>query len=203
MEKGDNVEKFYLERPTIARKKEAIEYINEFLENNSEIHGVGALDSYINNYESWLKHLEKMRSITEIGKFVPAETFFLVRENDNKIVGMIDIRLMLNDSLKKYGGNIGYSIRPTERRKGYNKINLYLALKFCQKRSLKEVLLDCDSDNIASAKTMISLGGVLVKEGFNEISGTNIKDFVINVDEAINKYHLVYESKISDKNECI
>lgn len=30
--------------------------------------------------------------------------------------------------MKQFGGNIGYGIRPTERRKGYNKMNLYLGL---------------------------------------------------------------------------
>ena len=34
---------------------------------------------------------------------------------------MINIRLALNDRLKKIGGHIGYSIRPTERGNGYNK----------------------------------------------------------------------------------
>ena len=93
------MERFYLERPSIDRKAEAIEYINEFIENNSEIHGVGSLHKYLENYESWLKHLQNMRDIKEIDKLVPAETFFLIRENDNKIVGMIDIRLALNDFL--------------------------------------------------------------------------------------------------------
>jgi predicted acetyltransferase len=186
------MERFYLERPSIDRKAEAIEYINEFIENNSEIHGVGSLHKYLENYESWLKHLQNMRDIKEIDKLVPAETFFLIRENDNKIVGMIDIRLALNDFLKKYGGNIGYSIRPTERRKGYNKINLYLALKFCKEKGLSEVLLDCDYDNLGSASSIISLGGKLVKEGINEISNTVMKDFVINVDESLNKYSSLY-----------
>lgn len=194
------MERFYLERPSIDRKAEAIEYINEFIENNSEIHGVGSLHKYLENYESWLKHLQNMRDIKEIDKLVPAETFFLIRENDNKIVGMIDIRLALNDFLKKYGGNIGYSIRPTERRKGYNKINLYLALKFCKEKGLSEVLLDCDHDNLGSASSIISLGGKLVKEGINEISNTVMKDFVINVDESLNKYCSLYEPQISNKN---
>ena len=194
------MERFYLELPSIDRKAEAIEYINEFIENNSEIHGVGSLHKYLENYESWLKHLQNMRDIKEIDKLVPAETFFLIRENDNKIVGMIDIRLALNDFLKKYGGNIGYSIRPTERRKGYNKINLYLALKFCKEKGLSEVLLDCDYDNLGSASSIISLGGKLVKEGINEISNTVMKDFVINVDESLNKYSSLYEPQISDKN---
>ena len=56
---------------------------------------------------------------------VPARTYFLVRESDNKIIGMINIRLTLNKRLEECGGHIGYGIRPTERRKGYNKINLY------------------------------------------------------------------------------
>lgn len=190
------MEKFYLERPSLERKIEAIEYINEFIKYNSEIHGVGGLNKCLENYESWLEHLEKMRKIIEIDKLVPSETFFLIRENDNKIVGMIDIRLALNDFLKKYGGNIGYSIRPTERRKGYNKINLYLALKFCQEKGLKEVLLDCDFDNLGSASTIISLGGILVKEEVNEISNTIMKDFIINVDESIEKYKDEYEKYI-------
>ena len=194
------MERFYLERPSIDRKAEAIEYINEFIENNSEIHGVGSLHKYLENYESWLKHLQNMRDIKEIDKLVPAETFFLIRENDNKIIGMIDIRLALNDFLKKYGGNIGYSIRPTERRKGYNKINLYLALKFCKEKGLSEVLLDCDYDNLGSASSIISLGGKLVKEGINEISNTVMKDFVIIVDESLNKYSSLYEPQISGKN---
>lgn len=197
------MEKFYLERPSLDRKKEAIEYINEFIQYNSEIHGVGSLNKYLDNYESWLEHLKDMREITEIDKLVPAETFFLIRENDNKIVGMIDIRLALNDFLKKYGGNIGYSIRPTERKKGYNKINLYLALKFCKEKGLKEVLLDCDFDNLGSANSIISLGGVLVKEEINEISNTIMKDFIINVDESISKYNSIYESKISSQNLSI
>ena len=190
------MEKFYLERPSLERKLEAIEYVNEFIEYNSEIHGVGSLNKYLDNYELWLENLDNMRNITKVDKLVPSETFFLVRESDNKIVGMIDIRLALNDFLKKYGGNIGYSIRPTERRKGYNKINLYLALKFCQEKGLEEVLLDCDYDNYGSAKTIISLCGILVKEEMNEISGMVMKDFVINVDEAINRYNNEYEKYI-------
>ena len=153
----------------------------------------------MDNYESWLEQLKNNRERIEIDKLVPSETFFLIRENDNKIIGMIDIRLALNDFLKKYGGNIGYSIRPTERRKGYNKINLYLALKFCQEKGLKEVLLDCDYDNLGSANTIISLGGILVKEGINEISNTIMKDFIIKVDESLEKYKKEYEKYINTK----
>lgn len=174
-----------LEVPSLKRKQEAIEYIQEFRKYNSETNGVGGLDRYVDNYEAWLEKLEEDYTRIPNEEKVPARTYFLVRDSDNKIVGMINIRLALNEKLRNYGGNIGYSIRPTERRKGYNKINLYLALKVCQEYGLKEVLLDCDKDNLGSAKTMQALGGVMIREYYNEQYDEEIQDYIIDVDKSI------------------
>ena len=187
------MEKFYLERPSLERKIEAIEYINEFYAHNSQINGTGGLDRYVDNYEEWLIKLEKDLKQIPTEERVPAKTFFLIRENDNKIIGMINIRLCLNERLKEEGGHIGYSIRPSERKKGYNKINLYLGLLECQKYGIKEVLLDCDKDNLGSAKTMIALGGKLVCEyPYEDIIA---QKYSINVDESIEKYKEEYGDK--------
>ena len=114
---------------------------------------------------------------------------------------MINIRLSLNERLKKYGGHIGYSIRPTERRKGYNKINLYLALEVCKEHGIKEVLLDCDKSNLGSAKTMQALGGKLVKEYFDdEFSNCIVQDYIIDVDKALEDYKDIYYPMISKYN---
>ena len=107
-------------------EKEAIEYIKEFYKYNSKINGVNEIYKYLDNYDEWLLKLEKDRNIIPNEEKVPSETFFLLREKDNKIIGIINIRLALNEKLKKFGGHIGYSIRPTERRKGHNIVNLYL-----------------------------------------------------------------------------
>ena len=64
--------------------------------------------------------------------------------------------------LRELGGHIGYSIRQSERGKGYNKINLYLGLKRLSEIGEKEALLDCEVDSKASSSTMIALGGRLV-----------------------------------------
>ncbi len=71
-------------------------------------------------YEEWL---QKIRADLDIANVqldrVPSFTYFYVRRNDGEIVGVINIRLFLNDFLKREGGHVGYSIRPSERRKGF------------------------------------------------------------------------------------
>lgn len=192
------MELFRHEVPGIERKDDAIEYINEFLECGSEINGVGSLDRYIEDYEGWLQKLEIDRTMEPNERKVPADTYFLVRENDNRIVGMINIRHCLNENLKQVGGHIGYSIRPSERRKGYNKVNLYLGLIRCQELGIKEVLMDCDYDNLASARTMLALGGRLVREWYEpNIYKTYLQDYVIDVDESVKVYRKTYEPMIS------
>lgn len=189
------MERFYLETPSMDRKKDALEYINEFYEYKSSINGVGALHKYMDNYEGWLDklYIEENSEVTE--RMVPALTYFLVRESDHKIVGMINIRLALNENLRKLGGHIGYSIRPTERNKGYNKINLYLGLKICDEHGIKEAFLDADLDNPASWRTMEALGGKRVKEYFNEQTQTIIVDYIIDVKNALEKYKEFYDQQ--------
>lgn len=180
--------------PDISRKDDAISYIQEFLDYGSEINGVGSLDRYLDDYEGWLEKLEVDRTMEPNENRVPADTYFLVRESDDRIIGMINIRHCLNENLRLVGGHIGYSVRPTERRKGYNKINLYLGLLRCQELGIDEVLMDCDADNLGSARTMQALGGRLVREWYEpNIYKTVLQDYVIDVDESIKTYRKVYE----------
>ncbi|MCI8548140.1 MAG: hypothetical protein HFJ38_04540 [Bacilli bacterium] len=92
---------------------------------------------------------------------------------------------------------MGYSIRPTERGKGYNKINLYLGLKVCQEYGIKTVLMDADKDNPASWKTMESLGAIKIREFFDKQNAHCIvKDYEINVEESLSKNSDIYEQMI-------
>lgn len=188
------MEKLKHVKPSKEYEQEALEYINEFYEYNSDINGTGGLQRYLDNYDGWLEKLEEDRTRIPNEEKVPAETYFLVRENDNKIVGMINIRLTLNENLKKFGGHIGYSIRPTERKKGYNKVNLYLGLLYCKEHGISEVLMDCDKSNLGSAKTIQALGGKLIREYYDDTyTHCTVQDYIINVEEAIEKYSSIYE----------
>lgn len=186
------MERFYLEMPSIERKNEIIDYINEFVFYNSDINGTGSLDKILEGYtfEQALDRCLNMENEDYAQKFgrCQSKTFLLIRENDNKIVGTINVRWNLTEEMKQFGGNIGYGIRPTERRKGYNKINLYLGLIEAQKLGLDKVMLDCDVNNLGSAKTMQALGGVLERTEVDPYDGLLTSVYWFDVDETINKY---------------
>ena len=193
--------KFYLEEPSIERKDAALEYLEEHRKFNSDINGTGGMDNCLGglSYEHWLDNLEKMKDsdYAESVNRCPSETFFLIRKDDDKIVGMINIRYKLNEAMLKFGGHIGYGIRPTERRKGYNKINLYLGLIMANEDfELEKVMLDCSVDNLGSDKTIQALGGVLERSEIDPSDGSLTNVYWIDTKVAINKYYDVYSRYI-------
>ena len=194
------MEKFYFEIPGISRKEDAIDYIREFLEYGSEINGAGGLHRFLDDYEGWLKKLDLDYIQVPIEERVPARTYFLVRESDSRIVGMINIRIALNERLSHYGGHIGYSIRPTERGKGYNNINLYLGLKVCRKYGIERIFMDADLENPASWKTMEAFGGVRIREYYDDVNAhCTVVDYNIDVSQALDS-HPEYEERIIPKD---
>ena len=126
----------------------------------SSMDGTSALDRYDDPAE-WLSHVRALeKSETCPPNLVTATLFVAVRKTDFGIVGMIDLRHRLNDFLAEYGGHIGYSVRPDERRKGYAKRMLALVLEEARGRGISRVLITCDDDNVASARTIEANGGV-------------------------------------------
>ena len=91
---------------------------------------------------------------------VQATQFVCVREGDGRIVGMIDVRHRFNDYLRNFGGNIGYSVRPDERRKGYAGRMLAQALAYCRELGLERVMISCLVGNEGSRRTILKNGGV-------------------------------------------
>lgn len=172
---------FTLIAPSKEFERQAFEYIQEFLKHNSEINGTAGLNRY-DNYDEWLLKLEKSLDIANIpeGK-VPGNTYFFIRTEDSKIIGMITIRHKLNESLFNRGGHIGYSIRPTERKKGYGTLMLKLALEKCKELNLSRVLITCNKVNVASAKVIENNNGILENEVFSEAFSEITQRYWINL----------------------
>lgn len=192
------IEKFYLENPSMERKKDVIEYMNEHVKHNSAINGTGSFDHVLEGetYEECMDRYYKIQD-NEYAKSIdrcPGKTYFLIRKNDNKLIGMINIRHHLTPKMLVHGGHIGYGIRPTERRKGYNKINLYLGLiKALEEFNLDKVMLDCDVKNLGSDKTIQALGGVLERTDIDDYDGVLTNVYWINTKDSIRKYKDVYQ----------
>ena len=168
--------------PTMAYKDKAIDYIREFHEYGSEINGTGSLDRFLreSTYEDWLQKLVHDMDIANIpDSKVPGLTYFYVREEDDRIVGMVNIRLALNDFIRSEAGHIGYSIRPTERRRHYGTQLLEAAMKVCDVIGIQEVLVSCDKENIASAGVIRNCGGVLKHEFYSETYKTVLQMYGI------------------------
>ena len=172
--------------PTIAYKEKGIEFINEFFEYGSEVDGSGSLDSFVKEgktYESWLKKVNADIDVANVdfSKKVPALTYFYVREDDDRIIGMMNIRIGENDFILAEAGHIGYCIRPTERRKHYATQMLAEGVRVCKLMRINNVIVSCDKVNIASAKTIMNNGGVLDAEFYSERFGEVIQRYVIKV----------------------
>lgn len=194
------MEQFYLELPSKNRKDKILDYINEIIIYNSETNGLGSLSKIIDGYsfEEALEiclNMQYKEYAKKLGKS-QVKTFLLIRKNDDKIIGCINIRWNLTDYMKKYSGNIGYGIRPTERNKGYNKINLYLGLLEAKKLNLNKVMLVCETNNLPSSKTIEALGGILERKEIDPNDGLLTSYYWINVNLSINMYKETFKNNI-------
>ena len=173
------MEKIILVKPNLSYSDEIIKYKEESLAESPVINGSAGLNRF-SSIEDWLEELNKRSCEDTVPKgLVPSSTYLAVREKDNYIVGMIDIRHYLNEYLTEAGGHIGYGVRKTERNKGYAKQMLKLALEKCKELKIKKVLITCDEDNIASEKVILSANAKL--EDIRNVDGENKKRFWIDL----------------------
>lgn len=91
--------------------------------------------------------------------WVPCSMFWMIDGDD--IVGIVNIRHQLNESLFERGGHIGYEIVPSERNKGYGKKILALSIIKAKEIGIHKILITSFEDNIASRKIIEANGGKL------------------------------------------
>ncbi|MBR4953924.1 MAG: GNAT family N-acetyltransferase, partial [Oscillospiraceae bacterium] len=167
--------------PSLEYADEIMAYKKDFLEAESSMDGCSSLRRtddpkvFIDDF----KRFSSEETVPE-GR-VPATVFLCVRKDDNRLLGMLQVRHRFNEYLEKYSGHIGYSVRPSERRNGYAKKMLSLALPFCKDIGINRVLISCIDGNIASEKTILANGGVYESTVYESGENIYLKRFWIDL----------------------
>lgn len=164
--------------PEIKHEQMMKNYLQECYDNGETfINGDGGCHLY-DDYQSWLvKEKQNHLGINLDDGFVPGTTYFYIK--NEMIIGTINIRHCLNDFLLKKGGHIGYSVVPSQRKKGSATKMLKQAIEICQRWNIYPILVTCNKENIASRKTIEKCGGKLKNEYFNEVTNETILRFWI------------------------
>ncbi len=126
--------------------------------------------------------VEKLRAWSrgeDLAGWVPNTTRFLFA--DSRILGNFNFRHELTDELLHHGGNCGYSVRPSERRKGYATLMLNHAKNFGRRLGLERMLVTCDPNNVGSSRTIENSGGVLQDVIFHEELNIQVARFWIEL----------------------
>ena len=159
--------------PTNEYEEKAIDFKNEFISNGETvINGSEMLDN-IDKYDIWLSSvMNNSKKETVNPDWVLTDTFFAVDDND-KIIGIIDLRRELKGFLVDFG-NSGYSVRPSERRKGYATEMLRLLIEYAKQTGMTSLQLSVEKSNEPSVKTIVKNGGVYERSFDFEVEQADI-----------------------------
>ncbi|MFD0595435.1 GNAT family N-acetyltransferase [Catellatospora coxensis] len=131
-----------------------------FVQPGSGLHEATDVDS-AEGFAAWVGRL-----VTSSDETVPvaegrvhASYWWMVE--DGAFLGSISLRHRLNEFLLHAGGHIGYSVRPSARRRGLATWAVAQVLAYARERGIDRVLVTCDDTNTASARTIERCGGVL------------------------------------------
>lgn len=80
---------------------------------------------------------------------------------NNEIVGILKLRPKLNEALLIKGGNMGISISPNFRGKGYGKLIIKKGIELLQLKGVDRALITVYENNTPSRKAIEANGGIL------------------------------------------
>ena len=135
-------------------------YRDEFIACDSEFDGCSQLEKY-DDIEKWYlnNRLFESKDTVPPGYAIGFEYLYL---DGDEVIGMVNLRPEIENhpGLREYGGNIGYSVKPSKRGLGVATSMLRDFLPICKQYGLKKVMISCMAYNDASRKVILNNGGV-------------------------------------------
>ena len=166
-----------LREPTKQDKEEIIKMYEEYIQSEL-IPGIDRFEGIRDfekleklNFNDWIEYLEKNKNEENLPESYSPHTLYLAINNNNEIVGAIGLRWKQVPVLMTFGGLIGYSIRPSQRGKGYASEMLKLALYKFKNTSIDNILITCKDFNLASKKVIEKNGGIFENIYINNDDG--------------------------------
>ncbi len=175
-----NEDELRLVSPCVELQNQYIEMAEEFVRHDVGTAYQQCLEEALADFARFVRRLHER----DFGMNLPtgcmqSTTYWLMK--GKQLVGTSCLRHRLDESLMIEGGHIGYSIRPSERGKGYGRRQLALLLDKARQRFLSRVLLTCDAGNTASAKIIMANGGVFSGEVASVDGKRQLKRFWIDL----------------------
>lgn len=147
-----------LVRPDVAYRASYIAAMREFQAEGAPNYTNLDLDVMDQHFVDYVRNL-LLREHTVPSGWVTETVMWAVDEQG--FIGQISLRHHLTDALRRFGGHIGYAVRPSRRREGHGTAMLRQMLPIARARGLDKVMLTCDTTNVASQKIIQANGGVL------------------------------------------
>ena len=94
---------------------------------------------------------------------------------------MFSLKFELTDFLLRFGGHVGYAVRPSERNRGLATQILRQGLALAKAAGFERILCVCNADNYASEKVILKNGGALENELYDPDEKVMVKRFWIQL----------------------
>lgn len=181
---GENLpdEELLFVEPSMNFEKEIAAYRQEMLDADSSFDGCFSMKrmpnikEYVDHCIEWAN---PRREADERGAW--GNVLLAIRKSDMKMVGCMQVHNVLTERMKNYTGHVGYSVRPSERRKGYAKKMLAKAVDFLSSFGFEEIVVSCLPENEASKKTILSNGGEYIETVFLDEDKVYLEKFKIKI----------------------
>lgn len=152
------------------------------LEFAEEFRGEGddRLDALLDETEAFFELADRFERDLDLPEDrVPMTHYLLFR--DGRLVAMSRLRRRLIPVLLLDGGNIGYEVRRSERRRGYASEILRRTLDEARGIGLERVLLTTEVSNLGSIRVIENAGGVPDSDSISSRTGEHMCRFWIDL----------------------